>query len=333
MRLLSGSLFVLWLASSHSFALTTPSLRRPLTLTRTASSLGNKLEQFDPSAIRCPFFRRRASDLLEAAVLCGRWLASRHKSIDLTFGLFPLTTLARPSEVKLIAANARKLRDLPLTSLAALLSDDFALRQCQVTGRLSREIFDESCIFDGPDPDMPVTGVGKYLSASRNLFNHAQSRCDLLGVGLVPAPPKYLGDGHDRKEPTGTWAGHKGEGVLVLWRIEGTINLPWHPSIKPYLGATLFQRQCVSSEENGHGLITQATEWWSTSAADAFLSTVPAWRESGFASPAARPAATLRERLQPIELLASFRGVPRELLERTIFVEDGGICNDRRVEV
>ena len=50
---------------------------------------GQRLEEFDPAIIRCPFFRRRATDLLEGAVLCGRWLASRHKSLDLSFGLLP----------------------------------------------------------------------------------------------------------------------------------------------------------------------------------------------------------------------------------------------------
>lgn len=116
-----------------------------------ATSLGQQLETFDPAVIRCPFFRRRATDTLEALVVVGTWLRARHKRIDLTFGLLPLSTRANSEDAHAYAvAVARKTHNLPLVSMAALLARDFADKQCQVTGHLSRQLFDEACIFDGP---------------------------------------------------------------------------------------------------------------------------------------------------------------------------------------
>ena len=117
-----------------------------------STSLGQQLETFDPAVIRCPFFRRRATDTLEALVVVGTWLRARHKRVDLTFGLLPLSTRANSDIASnaRTAAAARKVHNLPLNSLAALLARDFADKQCQVTGHLSRQLFDEACVFDGP---------------------------------------------------------------------------------------------------------------------------------------------------------------------------------------
>lgn len=116
---------------------------------RRAAELGRQLEAFDPAEIRCPFFRRRATDTLEALVVVGTWLRARHKRVDLTFGLLPLSTRAGLNAHQRAAAS-RKAHNLPLGVVAALLARDFAERQCQVTGRLSRQLFDEACVFDGP---------------------------------------------------------------------------------------------------------------------------------------------------------------------------------------
>lgn len=205
-------------------------------------SLGRWLETFDPAAIRCPFFRRRAIDLLESAAQCGQWLAARHKSVDLTFGLLPLRTVAAGPK----AAAAPKAVGLPAAALASQLAHDFSARQCQVTGRLSRELFEENCLFCGPDPDMPVRGLGKFLSASQQLFSHARSKCELLAVGVVDSATAAAAVGSALPAAQGGGRGSGGtdpppDQVVVVWRIEGTVNLPWHPEILPYFGVTLYE--------------------------------------------------------------------------------------------
>ena len=342
-------------SSSRISRLATVATTSPLNDTQAASTprlrlhsalplLGQRLEEFDPAIIRCPFFRRRATDFLEGAVLCGRWLASRHKSLDLSFGLLPQRQSFVGCDSTTSGSFAQaKVQDVTCEQVLAQLAEDFVTRQCQVTGRLSRAWYAEDCRFDGPDPDMPVVGLGKYLAASTNLFCHAASRCDLLGVGYIQHDDDTFGFDEvavrgDASEPGGDFGGM----LVVLWRIEGTVNLPWQPTIKPYHGATFFQRAPNT------GLLVEAHEYWSISALDAFASAAPGL--AGLGEPPAPPAPDLlavhaamvaaatntaahyeARSGEPFDatglvsavgtaLLRSLRGVPPELIARTRFL-------------
>ena len=151
-----------------------------------------------------------------------------------------------------------------------------------MTGRLSKPFYSDACLFEGPDPDMPVRGLAKYCSASSNLFDHTLSKCDLLAIG----------EATDRAT---------GETLpVVFWRIEGVVNLPWHPTIKPYVGATLFQT-------DEQGLVAQATEFWSITAFDAFATTL----FPEFGAPAARPAPELIREIETAQAAAGGRAMER----------------------
>ena len=354
--------------SNDTVALSSSSAPSPSTPVAVPLALGQRLEEFDPAIIKCPFFRRRATDFLEGAVLCGRWLASRHKSLDLSFGLLPLRQPfvdgiasrdifndEEPQQKGLVGSHSfggRKVLRASRSIVLSVLAEDFAERQCQVTGRLSRQYFSENCEFDGPDPDMPVRGTGKYLDASTNLFNHRASRCDLLAAGYV-----HRETHRDRKDlrreiqeelgemlvartnmRVGNTEKHDGD-LVILWRIEGTVNLPWHPTIKPYYGATFFQR----SPETG--LIVRAREYWSISAVDAFASAVPGIADKFGAAPAPSAANLLRRDSQAASvaddssvalaneaaaaqsLLAQLLEVPESLAAATRFVPIGSVAS------
>lgn len=124
----------------------------------------------------------------------------------------------------------------------------------------------QTCFFDAPDPDMPVRGLEKYISAISNLFEKRHSDLELLDTQVL-APDM----------------------LLSRWRLEATLKLPWRPKIKAYTGVTLY-------ELDHQGLICRHTELWSISAADAFVSTVLPQRPG--AAPPAPPAAALM-RLPP----------------------------------
>lgn len=79
---------------------------------------------------------------------------------------------------------------------------------------------------------------------ARRLFDPHASRFDLLGI--APRGPNAF---------------------AAYWRLEGVLQLPWRPSIKPFTGATLYE---LSPE----GLISSHTEAWSISALDAFASAI-----------------------------------------------------------
>lgn len=111
-----------------------------------------------------------------------------------------------------------------------------------------------------------MTGLAKYVSAAAGLFDRRQSRVDLLRIEA------------------------RGEGEIVAsWRLEGALNLPWKPRIKPYTGETTY-----TFDERG--LVVRHVETWSVSALDAFVSVV--W--PGFGEPPAPPVEELikeRERV------------------------------------
>ncbi|KAJ8613897.1 hypothetical protein CTAYLR_008684 [Chrysophaeum taylorii] len=173
--------------------------------------------------IRCPFWRRRAGDALETI---GRFLASRHKTLLPAYGC---------------GGEKRTHREV-----CAVMEDvyaEFTKRRYYVTGRLDASLYARDCVFDGPDPDMPVRGPEKFADALSGLFDH-RSKCDLLSL--------EAGDNLT---------------ITALWRLEGVLRLPWRPSVKPFLGQTTY----TLDEE---GLIDTHIERWSISAFDAFASTL-----------------------------------------------------------
>eukprot|EP00747_Dinoflagellata_sp_TGD_P178611 gnl/TRDRNA2_/TRDRNA2_27849_c0_seq1.p1 gnl/TRDRNA2_/TRDRNA2_27849_c0~~gnl/TRDRNA2_/TRDRNA2_27849_c0_seq1.p1 ORF type:complete len:497 (-),score=46.70 gnl/TRDRNA2_/TRDRNA2_27849_c0_seq1:226-1716(-) len=199
--------------------------------------------------IKCPFMRRRAFDSLEAMKRVLLFIVARHKSTP----LFPNPQARLPIS---------KTKHLALNEIAALIHKDWTGngqgRGYYVTGALTKEIYDEECIFDGPDPDMPVKGLRKYLLAASHLFDSRKSRADLT------RPIEY-----DTESGT----------VTAYWRLQGVINLPWHPQVKPWTGSTTYH---VDPES---GLISSHREEWDISVPDAFISTLFPWLN--FGAPAA----------------------------------------------
>lgn len=88
---------------------------------------------------------------------------------------------------------------------------------------------------------MPVRGLMKYVSATAGLFQKGCSKVDLISICV------------------------KEERIVARWRLEGRLNLPWHPAIKPYTGSTTYR-----FDEDG--LVESHTETWSVTALDAFVS-------------------------------------------------------------
>lgn len=154
---------------------------------------------------------------------------ARHKSLDVT----PVT------------ATGTKSVGLNLAEMADVIREDFETRQYYVTGRLSKRIYADDCLFDAPDPDMPVKGLRKYVDAISHLFEHKSSKVDLLSIQELP---------------------NRGA-IIARWRLEGTLMLPWRPCVRAYTGVTLY-------EMNSRGLVCRHTELWSTPVAIAFLSAV-----------------------------------------------------------
>mmetsp|Transcript_11540 Transcript_11540/g.37929 ORF Transcript_11540/g.37929 Transcript_11540/m.37929 type:complete len:256 (-) Transcript_11540:98-865(-) len=156
--------------------------------------------------IRCPFFRRRATDVLEAGDAIVHFLAARHKSL-------PLPTTTRHS--RRLRREKRKGRSVG--SVSADVRLEFTQRHYYTTGRVDFSLYSDEALFDAPDPDMPVRSPRKFADALSGLFDAGRSRCDLLDLHVVDD-----------------------DTIVALWRLEGVLRLPWRPRIKPFVGETTY---------------------------------------------------------------------------------------------
>ena len=243
---------------------------------------------YDRSArMRCPFLRRRAHDTIDAAAMILRFLVIRHKSLGVFDPLLLggaaifgggeaggrdrlgeadglLQSSVVPPGCKAVGRHVsmnpdgtvRKSRYLPVAEMARTLELDWTAgaggihRGYYLTGRLNSTVYRDDCLFDGPDPDMPVRGLRKYLSAASHLFDAATSRAELLSIS-------WEGGGE----------GKAGHGVVVArWCLGGTLMLPWRPSVRPWTGTTRYHLD----EE---GLIFLHEEEWDITVSEAFVST------------------------------------------------------------
>lgn len=206
--------------------------------------------------VKCPFWRRRFVDALDAMQHVLAWaIVVRHKSLSLPISL----SVPNSSVPSLMDPTSDKALHLPLEQRLELIRSDFEKRQYYITGRLSKNIYTDDCLFDGPDPDVPVVGLEKYTDAMAGLFERKLSRVDLLAIQIT-------------SENT----------IHAEWRLEGALNLPWKPPIKPYTGETVY-----TFDERG--LVVTHVESWSLSAFEAFVSVL--W--PGFGQPPAPPVEVL----------------------------------------
>ena len=139
-------------------------------------------------------------------------------------------------------ANPYTAHSLTLEQVAQIIQTDLEFRQYYVTGKLTHSIYAHDCFFDAPDPDMPVLGVHRYADALSGLFDPSSSKMEVISFEILG--PKIL---------------------EARWRLEGHLQLPWRPAIKPFTGATRY-------ELNADNRVYRHTETWSISVFDAFFS-------------------------------------------------------------
>ena len=196
-------------------------------------------------SIKCPFLKRRTSDLLDGLDMMMRFLVIRHKSLDL---------IGPPPSCRSI--RLPKLLGTTLEERMAIIRHDWrpeTNKGYYITGRLNTTLYRDDCLFDGPDPDMPVRGLRKYINAASHLFDHATSKAELLSL-----EPAFRND--DSKNPV----------IVARWRLQGVLHLPWHPKLPTWTGRTTYHF-------DDQGLIYHHDEEWDISVAQAFLETL--WPE------------------------------------------------------
>lgn len=185
-------------------------------------------------SLRCPFFRRRATDVLECTDSTIRHLLGKK-----------VVSLGPAIALRGIENGGDKLIGLSISELTEIIRIDWREENNKgyyVTGRLTANVYRDDCLFDGPDPDMPVRGIRKYMNAASQLFEHKTSTSELLSLQI-----------------------HEGTAV-AKWRFNGTMRLPWKPKLPEVTGTTTYH---IDSS----GLIYKHIETWDISAFQAFVKT------------------------------------------------------------
>jgi hypothetical protein len=188
-------------------------------------------------SIKCPFFRRRAADALDALDMVLRFLIVRHKSLE----------FLPPLGCRSTTVTFHKNKHLPITLIKEIIQKDWHehnLKGYYITGKLNTTIYRDDCLFDGPDPDMPVKGLRKYLASASQLFDVSMSEAELQSLRIGDEPNT----------------------IVAFWRMAGVLRLPWRPSLPAMTGTTTYHLD----EE---GLIYQHSETWDMSVPEAFLKT------------------------------------------------------------
>lgn len=200
----------------------------------------DNIEQWYEQALawKCPFLRRRASDLLDAADMLMRFLIIRNKA----------SLLGPPPSLRGVKGSMLREKTLHLSreELLEVIRKDWRTdnnKGYYITGKLSTNIYTDDCLFDGPDPDMPVKGLRKYLNAASQLFEQRTSRAELLSLQI------------------------EDDVIVARWRFNGRLRLPWKPRMPEVSGTTIYHM-------NGDGLVYRHEETWDMSAYQAFFWTM-----------------------------------------------------------
>lgn len=218
-------------------------------------------ENYDKALrIKCPFFRRRASDMLDSFDMIIRFLAIRHK-----------TLLPPPAGWKLPNHGNEKLINLSIHDVYNILLSDWCTitnKGYYITGRLNTTIFRDDCFFDGPDPDMPVRGLRKYLNAASQLFYHSESYAQLLSLQIVDDNDNHQSDTNNdnRIFNNNNNKINSKKVIIATWKMAGVLKLPWKPTVPTIHGTTIYML-----DENN--LIYQHIESWEESMLTAFIQT------------------------------------------------------------
>jgi Uncharacterized conserved protein (DUF2358) len=209
--------------------------------------VGQLQERYDQAlSIKCPFFRRRASDLLDAMDMIVRFIVIRHKSLP-DYAMLPTFYSPRRHKDMVSQANV-KFVNITQDALLSILRDDWNVETQKgyyITGKLTTAIYSDDALFDGPDPDMPVRGLYKYVNAASQLFEVKSSYSELLDI--------YI---------------ESDTSIVARWKLYGKLRLPWKPVVPAWTGTTTYHI------DPRHGLIDRHIETWDISVWKAFLQTL-----------------------------------------------------------
>jgi Uncharacterized conserved protein (DUF2358) len=223
--------------------------------------------------LHCPFWRRRLGDSLDhveqlvqhfvirrdAWPLLGPPRGWRPPGMDIKAAA--AAAARRSTTGGVVVVSSSKQYGVSLQALQQVLIHDWKAATTHkgyyVTGRLTTSIYRNDCIFDGPDPDMPIRGLRKYMGVASHLFDVTKSHATLLSLEQVVLHSDDDDNTDARPRPH----------LLAHWELQGVLKLPWKPSFPTFRGTTRYYL-------DQDGLIERHVETWDVSVARAFCHTL-----------------------------------------------------------
>jgi len=191
-------------------------------------------------ALKCPFFRRRYGDALDILEKIIKYTIVRRQC-------WPL--MGPPQALRPAGSNKRqhriKYKNIAIEDLRTYVRSDWKPdtgKGYYVTGKLTTACYRDDCLFTGPDPDMPIKGLRKYVGVAAHLFDIDTSRATLYSLEVLD------------------------HSLAAKWEFRGVLHLPWRPSLPTLSGRTIYH---VDEE----GLIYHHEEFWDLSVVCAFCCT------------------------------------------------------------
>lgn len=190
---------------------------------------------------KCPFLRRRLGDILDNLELCLKHIVIRKKC----WGLIGPPRACRSHQINKRQVYS-KLKNVSKEQLHHTILEDWKTdtgKGYYITGKLTTSCYRDDCLFLGPDPDMPILGLRKYVGVAAQLFETETSKADLLSLEF---------DNSDR--------------LVAHWELTGILRLPWKPALPRITGKTTYI-------QDADGLIQCHEESWDISVLYAFMYT------------------------------------------------------------
>lgn len=227
----------------------------PLSVTQQLSPLENwcltRLDNWyrQSQSLKCPFMRRRSGDILDA-------LETMTKHLVVRKGCWPLM---EPPQAHRPAGTNKKTNVIKYKELSPDEIHKHILKDWKpetdgkgyyITGKLTTQLYQDDCLFLGPDPDLPIHGLRKYVGVASHLFDYDTSSATLHSLEMVQ-------DDQNNTEKK----------FVAKWTMSGILRLPWRPALPTFSGETIYH---IDKE----GLICCHEESWDCSALRAFCYTL-----------------------------------------------------------
>jgi hypothetical protein len=228
----------------------------------------SKLDRWYSSSqsIKCPFFRRRYGDSLDVMESLMKHTIIRRERWHLMGAPQahrPAGTNNKLNKVKYKGLSPKQLQEYILNDWKAETGKGY-----YITGKLTTAIYRDDTLFLGPDPDLPLSGLRKYVGVATHLFDYHSSSAELESLEMILNNKSNTNANNNNNKDVKEEEDEEETNIALVarWKLRGKLRLPWRPILPTLSGKTIYH---IDNE----GLIYCHEESWDSSALEVFCYT------------------------------------------------------------